>query len=75
MSYLPFGLHKQAPATQPRERGSVCCARCRRGTRALPGGCAYLMVGRYCPNPACAHARPTTRALDDGTGGYEPWPG
>lgn len=73
MTHLPRGFHAKAPAPQPRERGSNCCARCRRGTRALPGGCAYLMVGRYCPNPACAHARP--KALDDGLEGYEPWPG
>lgn len=39
-----------------------CCAKCARGTRAMPGPCAYDMK---CPNPNCQH--PAHAADEAGT--------
>lgn len=45
--YRPVSIRPQAGTWPDEPTSTDCCARCRRGTRAIPGPCGY--DGR-CPN-------------------------
>ncbi len=60
--YRPVSIRSQAGTWPDEPTTTDCCARCRRGTRAIPGPCGYdLACPNGCHRPALTARTPEER--------------